>query len=105
MKLHRKIEHYDKVCHLQELGSYAQGQGYNHVRGQIVPETVFKVTAREQGHYKGPSGAFVTYCNISCFYISFFMFAITNNVRPFVSICSNDLAILPYALAILLRNF
>ena len=28
---------------------------------------VFKVTARDQGHYKGPSGAFVTctYCNIS----------------------------------------
>ena len=23
---------------------------------------VFKVTARDQGHYKGPSGAFVTYC-------------------------------------------
>ena len=29
---------------------------------------VFKVTARDQGHYKGPSGAFVTYCNISCFF-------------------------------------
>ena len=28
---------------------------------------VFKVTARDQGHYKGPSGAFVTYCNISFF--------------------------------------
>ena len=28
---------------------------------------MFKVTARDQGHYKGPSGAFVTYCNISCF--------------------------------------
>ena len=27
---------------------------------------VFKVTARDQGHYKGHSGAFVTYCNISC---------------------------------------
>ena len=27
---------------------------------------VFKVTARDQGHYKGPSGAFVTYCNMSC---------------------------------------
>ena len=26
----------------------------------------FKVTARDQGHYKGPLGAFVTYCNISC---------------------------------------
>ena len=28
---------------------------------------MFKVTARDQGHYKGHSGAFVTYCNISCF--------------------------------------
>ena len=27
---------------------------------------VFKVTARDQGHFKGPSGAFVTFCNISC---------------------------------------
>ena len=27
---------------------------------------MFKVTARDQGHYKVPSGAFVTYCNISC---------------------------------------
>ena len=32
---------------------------------------VFKVTARDQGHYKGPSGAFVTYCNISCFVFFF----------------------------------
>ena len=30
---------------------------------------VFKVTARDQGHYKAPSGAFVTYCNISCFVV------------------------------------
>ena len=29
---------------------------------------VFNVTARGQGHYKGPSGAFVTYCNISCLF-------------------------------------
>ena len=28
---------------------------------------MFKVTAGDQGHYKGHSGAFVTYCNISCF--------------------------------------
>ena len=27
---------------------------------------VFKVTARDQGHYKRPSGASVTYCKISC---------------------------------------
>ena len=45
------------MFHAQELGSYAQGQG---------SLAVFKVTARDQGHYKGPWGAFVTYCNISC---------------------------------------
>ena len=33
---------------------------------------VFKVTARDQGHCKGPSGAFVTYCNISCFFLVWF---------------------------------
>ena len=50
------------MFHAQELGSYPQGQG---------SLAVFKVTARDQGHYKGPSGAFVTYCNISClFYIA-----------------------------------
>ena len=47
------------MFHAQELGSYAQGQG---------SLAVFKVTARDQGRYKGPSGAFVTYCNISCLY-------------------------------------
>ena len=39
---------------------------------------VSKVTARDQGHYKGPSGAFVTYCNISCFFFFFFFFNFTN---------------------------
>ena len=61
-KLHRKIEHNEKVCRAQELGSYAQSQG---------SLAVFKVTARDQGHYKGHSGAFVTYCNISCLLLSF----------------------------------
>ena len=42
-KLHRKIEHYEKVCCTQELGSYSQGQGHNHVRGQIVPEIVLLI--------------------------------------------------------------
>ena len=28
------MEHNEKVCHAHDLGSYAQGQGYNHVRGQ-----------------------------------------------------------------------
>ena len=71
-KLHRKIEHYDMVFHAQELGSYAQGQG---------SLAVFKVTARDQGHYKGPSGAFVTYCNISCFSYKTEFFPFLNNPK------------------------
>ena len=42
-KLHRKIDHNEKVCRSQELGSYAQGQGHNHVRGQIVPKIVLLI--------------------------------------------------------------
>ena len=42
-KLHRKIEHNMKVCSAQELGSYAQGQGHSHVRGQIVPKIVLLI--------------------------------------------------------------
>ena len=45
-KLHRKIEHNEKglkVCRAQELGSYAQGQGHNRVRGQIVPKIVLLI--------------------------------------------------------------
>ena len=34
MKLHRKINHNEKVCPAQDLGSCAQGQGRNQVRGQ-----------------------------------------------------------------------
>ena len=34
MKLHKKIEHNEKVCRTRELGSYAQGQGHNRVKGQ-----------------------------------------------------------------------
>ena len=34
MKLHRKIEHNVKVCHTYDIGSYAQGQGRDQVRGQ-----------------------------------------------------------------------
>ena len=34
MKLHRKIKHNEKVCHVHDLGSYTQGQGRNQVRGQ-----------------------------------------------------------------------
>ena len=34
MTLHRKIEHNEKVCRAQELGSYAQGQGRNQVKSK-----------------------------------------------------------------------
>ena len=33
MKLHRKIKPDEKVCHAHDLGSYAQGQGRNEVKG------------------------------------------------------------------------
>ena len=33
MKLNRKIKHYKRICHAQDLGSYAQGQGRSQVRG------------------------------------------------------------------------
>ena len=42
-KLHRNIEQNEKVCHAQELGSYAQGQGDNQVKCQIVPKIVLLV--------------------------------------------------------------
>ena len=43
MKLYRKIKHNEKVCPAHDLGSYAQGQGHNHVRGQIVPKIVLLI--------------------------------------------------------------
>ena len=42
-KLHRKIEHNEKACCAQELGSYAQGQGHNQVKGQIVLKIVLLI--------------------------------------------------------------
>ena len=43
MKPHRKLEHWEKVCRTQELGSYAQSQGHNQVKGQIVPKIVLLI--------------------------------------------------------------
>ena len=40
-KLHRKIEHNKKVCHAQDLGSYAKG--HSQVRGQNVPKIVLLI--------------------------------------------------------------
>ena len=42
-KLHRKIAHIEKVCRAQALGSYAQGQGHNQVKGQIVPKIMLLI--------------------------------------------------------------
>ena len=38
MEPHRKKTHNEKMCRAQDLSSYAQGQGHNRVRGQIVPK-------------------------------------------------------------------
>ena len=32
--MHRMIKHNEKVCHTHDLGSYAQGQDPDQVRGQ-----------------------------------------------------------------------
>ena len=40
MPLHRQIEHNEKVCHAQESGSYAQGQGHNQVKGQNLVSAI-----------------------------------------------------------------
>ena len=42
MKLHRKIKHNEKVCCVHDLGSYAQGQGRNQVRGQNLVSAIIK---------------------------------------------------------------
>ena len=43
MKLQRKIYHNEKMYHAHKFGSYAQGQGHHHVRGQIVPKIVLLI--------------------------------------------------------------
>ena len=50
---HKKVKQNGNIRNVQDSGFLA----------------VFKVTARDQDHYKGPSGALVTYCNISCSYL------------------------------------
>ena len=58
---------------------------------------VFKVTARDQGHYKGPSGAFVTYCNISfLIYTHVFIVSHSSKSEPFVYV-----SIITYSFCIL----
>ena len=40
MTLHRKIQHNEKVCRAQELGSYTEGQGRNQVKGQNLVSAI-----------------------------------------------------------------
>ena len=40
MKLHRKIIHNEKVWGAHDLGSYAQGQGHDHVKGQNIVSAI-----------------------------------------------------------------
>ena len=40
MKFHRKIKHNEKVFRAHDLGSYAQGQGRNQVRGQNLVSAI-----------------------------------------------------------------
>ena len=42
-KLHRKIEHNEKVCRAQELSADALGQGHNQVKVQTVPKIVLLI--------------------------------------------------------------
>ena len=44
IKLHRKIKHNEKWCHVYDFGSYAQGQGRNKVRGQNHVSAIAKTT-------------------------------------------------------------
>ena len=44
MKLHKKIKHNTNVCRAHDLGSYAQGQGRNQVRGQNYVSAITQQT-------------------------------------------------------------
>ena len=40
MELHRKKKHNENRCSAHDLGSYAQGQGRNQVRGQNLVSAI-----------------------------------------------------------------
>ena len=44
MKLHRNRKHNEKVCRAHDLGSYAQGQGRNQVKGKNRVSAITKKT-------------------------------------------------------------
>ena len=75
IRFHEKVNNNEMICHNQikvlcaRSGSHRKVKQNDNLRpvqdsGSLA---VFKVTAIDQGHYKGSLGAFVTYCNISCF--------------------------------------
>ena len=37
------LDYSEKVCRTQWLGSYSQGQGHGHVRGQIEPKILLLI--------------------------------------------------------------
>ena len=47
MKLHRKIKHNDKMCRAHDLGSYAQGQGRNQVKGQNLVSAITQTLLKQ----------------------------------------------------------
>ena len=40
MELHRNIKHNENVCRAHDLGSYAQGQSGNQVKGQNLVSAI-----------------------------------------------------------------
>ena len=40
MNFHRKIKHNEKVCPAHDLGSYAQGQGGNQIKGENLVSAI-----------------------------------------------------------------
>ena len=47
MELHRKIKDNEKVCPAHDLGSYAQGQGRNQVRGQNLVSAITQTLLKQ----------------------------------------------------------
>ena len=46
-EFHRKIKHNEMVCRAHDLGSYAQGQGRNQVKGQNLVSAINNSKATE----------------------------------------------------------
>ena len=53
--LNRKIEHIEKVCYAQEIGSCAKGQDHNQVRGQVKPKIPLLINYKPKSKYDDTS--------------------------------------------------